>query len=91
MADHSFFIKWWKLVKKLGFVKFLIATSCIWTIPFVIRRYLDSGFNTSLLRDMLSFWFTGASLAICLWIIGNYLYAKWTDTFTVHDHDHNHE
>lgn len=96
---HKKFINRWKEKKRSGFKKHLISVSLIWTlIVFPLLRAIHWYFNdidpfncSNLWWELPMFFMSGICYALIIWIINNYLYAKYTGEFTPENHHHGHD
>jgi len=96
---HKRFIKRWKGIKVAGFRKYLLTRAIIWTvIMYPLIKGLEYFRDNELTFDLSNFWYqlpmfflSGISLALIMWIVNNYLYAKYTGEFTSENHHHHHD
>ena len=95
---HEKFIERWKKNKEGGFKRYLISTALVWTlIMFPFFRILHWYFNNKYPFNYSNLWWelpmcfmSGISCALIIWIVNNYLYAKYRGKFTPENH-HDHE
>lgn len=93
---HEKFIARWRKVKQGGLKRHVLATAIGWTFImgpifkiiqwYTINRPLISW--PDILLELLLYVLSGVSYAIILWIINNYLYAKYTGEWTSEEHTH---
>ena len=95
---HEKFIERWKKNKEGGFKRYLMSTALAWTlITFPFFRIFHWYFNNKYLFNYSNLWWelpmcfmSGISCALIIWIVNNYLYAKYRGKFTPENH-HDHE
>lgn len=93
---HKRFVDRWKAIKVEGFRYHLISKALAWTlIMFPLFRIVNWYFKeldpfayTNLWWELPMFFMSGICYALIIWIINNYLYAKYTGEFTPENHHH---
>lgn len=96
---HKRFIKKWKQIKSKGFKQYLLSRALMWTlIMFPILRAINWYFKeidpvtyTKLWWELPMFFMSGICFALIIWIVNNYLYAKYTGEFTPENHHHDYD